>query len=200
VAETTYTYEKLCATDRLTKEIQESAILTALDRIETVSSPATTNVIFKDALSEGDETILDSLVSAHVATPLPENEVIPVKPLAFPDPDGKRARLYGTHFADCLANDDTEIDYTVPADRLIDGAEYLLSGGQLGDYVDFEVRHPSLGLLDPFCTRWYVKDGHAIYKLYPAYIPAGLVIRVVYHNTGANPAKFALNLFLHAIS
>jgi len=54
--------------DRLTQEIRASAIITALDYIHTVTDDC--NIWFKDALSGGDETILDGLVAAHTGEPL----------------------------------------------------------------------------------------------------------------------------------
>lgn len=48
---------------RLTQEIQASAIVTALDRIDTAGDVC--DIWFKDALSGGDQTILNGLVAAH---------------------------------------------------------------------------------------------------------------------------------------
>lgn len=58
------------ATDRLTQEIQQSAIVIALDYIST--SGDNCDIWFKDALSVGDVTILDGIVAAHSGEPLPE--------------------------------------------------------------------------------------------------------------------------------
>ena len=57
-------------TSRLTQEIQASAIVTALDYIN--SSGDDCDIWFKDALSVGDETVLDGLVAAHSGEPLPD--------------------------------------------------------------------------------------------------------------------------------
>jgi hypothetical protein len=67
-----YSFEKLCDSGRLTQEIEDSAIITALDYIVTATG---TDVYFKATLSGGDETILNALVAAHVNTPLPDSEV-----------------------------------------------------------------------------------------------------------------------------
>lgn len=56
---------------RLELEIQESAIITALDHMN-YSTP-TLDVYFKADLSQGDETILDALVVAHSGEPLPDS-------------------------------------------------------------------------------------------------------------------------------
>jgi len=74
------------ATDRLISDIRSSAIVTAVDRIDTSGDDC--DVWFKDALSGGDETILDGLVAAHEAIPLD-----PITPGGFlvdplPSPSG----------------------------------------------------------------------------------------------------------------
>lgn len=68
-----YNYEKLCDPGRLEQEIIASSISSAFyDHIETVSSPETTRVYFREALSAQDETTLDGLISAHVNEPIPD--------------------------------------------------------------------------------------------------------------------------------
>jgi hypothetical protein len=56
---------------RLTLEVQQSAIVTALDHIGTAGDVC--SVVFKDALSVGDEAVLGGLVAAHSGLPLPSN-------------------------------------------------------------------------------------------------------------------------------
>lgn len=60
----------LLAEDALTKSIQESAIVTALDGINTDDDDL--SVVFKDILSSGDETTLDGLIAAHDGAPISE--------------------------------------------------------------------------------------------------------------------------------
>jgi hypothetical protein len=192
-----YNFTKIVAVDRLMHEIRQSPIIIALDYITLNGDDLT--IVFKADLPYTDQGLLSDLVTDHVATPLPTNDRTLVKPSAFADPEGRRARLYGTHFLTCAANSEVSQTYTLTADRLMDGAEYICSGGQLGDYVDFEVIHPTIGVVDAFCARWYVAEGRSLYKLYPAFIPAGLGIKVTYHNTGSNNAMMALNLMLHSV-
>lgn len=78
--------------DRFAQEIRLSAIVTALDYIETMSDQCT--VWFKAALSGGDETILDGLVAMHSGEPLPDAPKTasgaPIVQLTGPvEPDGK---------------------------------------------------------------------------------------------------------------
>lgn len=80
---TTYSYTKTpIAIDRLTKEINTSAIITALDHMNLFG--AALDIIFKADLSDGDKTILDGLVAAHDGTPLPSNASTPVEVVNTP--------------------------------------------------------------------------------------------------------------------
>jgi len=54
---------------RLTREIQQSSIATALDYINTSGDDC--DIWFKDALSAGDKTTLDGIVATHSGEPLP---------------------------------------------------------------------------------------------------------------------------------
>jgi hypothetical protein len=67
---TSYQYTKEINSDRLTLEIQQSAIITAVDHIETLGNEVT--VIFKADLSNDDKTILDGIILVHINTPLAE--------------------------------------------------------------------------------------------------------------------------------
>ena len=72
---TTYTYSitndflnQFVNNDDLSKEIQTSAIVTALDSISTADDNC--DIVFKDALSTTDQDILEALVAAHAGIPL----------------------------------------------------------------------------------------------------------------------------------
>lgn len=76
MAATKYTYSistdfpnHAVATDRLLSEVRASAIVTAVDYINTSGDDC--DIWFKDALSAGDETVLDGIVAAHSGEPLP---------------------------------------------------------------------------------------------------------------------------------
>jgi hypothetical protein len=67
MALTKYTFTKSpVSPNGLTDEIRASSIVTALDHISTVGS--TVDIWFKDALSEGDQTTLATLVTNHSGT------------------------------------------------------------------------------------------------------------------------------------
>lgn len=58
--------------DSLDSEIRASAIITALDKIETDETTALCDIWFKDALSAGDNTVLDGIVAAHDGVAIPD--------------------------------------------------------------------------------------------------------------------------------
>lgn len=70
MAVTNYPFTKVAQAIQLENEIQASAIATALDSI-VLNGTNDLNVAFKAALSGGDETILNGLVSAHVPVAIP---------------------------------------------------------------------------------------------------------------------------------
>lgn len=58
------------SSDRLSVEIRESAIVTALDGIDTLGDVC--DIVFKADLSSGDEAVLEALVAAHSGESLPD--------------------------------------------------------------------------------------------------------------------------------
>lgn len=73
---TTYTYSiqndfpnHAISSDRLTQEIIDSAIVIALDHIDTFGDEC--SIVFKSDLDIGNKTILDGLISIHSGQPLP---------------------------------------------------------------------------------------------------------------------------------
>lgn len=108
---TKYSFSKLCDSERLRYEINTSSIVTALEKIETKSTPATTDVYFKDSLSTEDDTTLSALVTSHVAVPLPDMEIKTVKldevktssgipKVSVYEPEGPSATICSHNFAD----------------------------------------------------------------------------------------------------
>lgn len=82
------TPNQMVSPSRLENEIKESAIVTAIDRIETAGDVI--DVWMKAALSGGDETLLDGLVGAHSGEPLPDTSL----PVSLPDVKLEDGRLY----------------------------------------------------------------------------------------------------------
>lgn len=220
---TSYSYDKLCDPGRLSYEIAQSAIVTALDHIETTSSPANTTVYMKAALSGGDETILDGLVTAHVNEPLPEDapvlittgakdttlgrEVITISAFAVnTDYEVKAKGFSGT----ATKNTTTNLEWKVNAteDRYIHGLRFILKNHAEGDtaklqFVDVDgVLAPAGTVLKEFGDSWNFDDTRADQGRegfnYIARIPAGIYMRVVYVSTGTtDDVKVKVNAYLH---
>ena len=77
--------------DRLSKEIKDSAIVTVLDNITALGNDV--NIVFRAELSETDEGILNAIVAAHTGEALPSE--VPVVKLDQPK-DAEQAPLMRT--------------------------------------------------------------------------------------------------------
>lgn len=73
MAATKYEYTKAIDIPRLSQEIRASSITIALDYISVEGADAV-DIWFKEAISAGEKTTLDGLVTAHVNDPLPNVE------------------------------------------------------------------------------------------------------------------------------
>ena len=73
---TKYTFTKVVNASRLSLEIQQSNIVTALDHIDTLVD--TVDIWFKDTLSSEDESTLTSVVENHTDNPLEDIQQIVV--------------------------------------------------------------------------------------------------------------------------
>lgn len=132
------------SSDRLTQEIRASAITVALDGINTAGDLCT--VIFKAALSGGEETTLNGLVAAHTGEPLPDNTLTKVQQYTsegVPAPiaaDGKPFVLPNSFPGEVLLNFTGVSDKLSPADRFGGDDFGLQVVGAAGDatfIVDF---------------------------------------------------------------
>jgi len=78
----------------------------------------------------------------------------------------------------------TNIDKSLGFDVALTGAVLLVKGGRFGDRVSLQVVHPAAGVLEEFVTDWYVtEDAQKQFEIqlnYPANVPTGLILRVVY--------------------
>lgn len=115
MAETTYTYSIANDTanaalniNSLNSEIAASSIITAHDHSSALGDSL--KIVFKDSLSTGDETTLDSVVSAHTGAESPE------------DPTPVRSRSERSDISmrlccnsgTCDSNGDVTIEFKVP--------------------------------------------------------------------------------------
>ena len=138
----------LVASDSLTVEIKDSAIVIALDHISTSLDNCT--ITFKAELSVGDETILDGLVAIHTGTE--EEEAISVSIAGPTTSDGKQIVL------PCLFPGNVYLFVCGASD----------SGSARGDGGLFTVTSDSAGdtvnNLDPFLDFVYIAGGSLLFQ------------------------------------
>jgi hypothetical protein len=174
-----YQYRVYCETDAKWEYIW-------LD--ETVAAPTTCPV-------NSGHTITSSSVAIHSKSG-PDLQTL--KP--FADADGFRARFKGVA-GTMNYGTTTNLDYTLSEERYIDGVEILQNNAAVGDSVKFQVVHPTYGVLDEFGDSWYINASAGfqspVILSYPAKIPAGLTIRVVYNSVGNTNVWLGANLRLH---
>ena len=92
---------------RLTNEIQESAIITALDFI--TSAVDHCDIWFKAALSSEDVIVLNGIVASHPGTPLPEADPAPKMPDGRPLVRADTRPLGTMTVFTCIGDDSTSI-------------------------------------------------------------------------------------------
>lgn len=86
------------------------------------------------------------------------------------------------------ASGSTNIDLDITDDVLLVGGFLIVTPAFDGDTVDFQVVHPIAGVIAQFISGWQLDPSTAKQDTptskFPAKIPAGLKLRVVYHATG----------------
>lgn len=103
-------FQKLINIERITQEIRQSSIVTAIDSI--VAAGTNCDIIFKAPLSDVDTATLNRIVAIHVPTPLPDSHIQSVavitdkitssgKPqVAMYEPEGSAATIVSYNFCD----------------------------------------------------------------------------------------------------
>jgi hypothetical protein len=153
----TYTFSKLCASDRLQKEVLESTITIALDHIETCDAPAQTQLVFKAALSEVEQNTLGLIVLNHSGEPLAIVEPTPVEVVSQPsiavESQPPFAEPLHRTKLDAVAlpvtiqpGEQGNIDYQMPSERWAFGGGGLVVGAEPGDWIEAMVVD-TLGLI-----------------------------------------------------
>ena len=154
------------APDRLTQEIRQSAIITALDHMDTAND--TCSIQFKDSLSDTDKSILDGIVAVHSGEPLPTSAQ-PVTLSGVPtDSDGKPqmipnllpswTSLYFTGQGDdralgiglgqafvCTSDvgGDSIVEWIFTDEVYLVGGSVVFTGANIGDTMDYTVVAPA---------------------------------------------------------
>jgi hypothetical protein len=132
-----------------------------------------------------------------------------VSTLAEINRGNSRAKVQGVIYSNALTADTvTTIDWAFPQERWLTGGSISISGNwgshftvQIVD-VDNVLGAGAGYVAEEFITQYYVVEG-ATTQLskefnYPALIPAGLYIRLLYTNTHASiPATVVMNIFSH---
>ena len=164
--------------DRLTKEIQDSEITTALNSIS--SWQDVVEIEFKATLSTGDEDILDGIVAEHPGTPLPSSNQPSLVSLVTTDPltksvqvtrkfaeDGAIQRLHEVEFwtskaplaePPALKPWQGNLGHVHDYDYMMNtygwsSVKYYSSEMVEGSIVDTELVNPTQAQLDASCTR-----------------------------------------------
>jgi hypothetical protein len=176
------------ASDRLTQEIQASAIVTALDHIDTTETEC--DVWFKLELSQTDDDILTALVAAHSGEPVP---AAPIDPQGAPyvslllGMPGLQLCIKGTMFTvppGQTVNDDLVFDKY----REIQGSWLEVSGVQPGDFAE-------MFLVTPDGAEVLGQFGETVYLP-----PSGRLDQIVSEGTAGFPPGVKLRLSYTAVS
>jgi hypothetical protein len=140
-----YQYTQAVNPDRLTQDIQQSSIVTALDHIDTVGTSVT--IWFKAALSSGDQTTLDAVVAATINSPLVNIVPALVETVAPKTPDNR----------DLVATNRIGPGYTLYPT----GAGDNMSTGAYGTGPDLLLTQAAPTQNFQLLNNWYIVGGHA---------------------------------------
>lgn len=210
-----YTFAKLCLPDRLTLEIAASTIVIALDHVETVSSPATTRVFFKDTLSTTDEASLGSIIDAHVPTPLPVGPlaVSVSTPVVVSSTPAFASKTFGAKnlYKRVVGQ---QIDLTMGANTIIyvetfPWVKFMaleIVNGEAGDYCSLYILDTATGTystipnyqLNQFGFATNIGPGFYQHRSeFDADVYAGLQIKIVY--TSVSAKKIGINYVMNEV-
>jgi hypothetical protein len=105
----------------------------------------------------------------------------------------------------CNLNSTTNIDLTLTDDMLFVGMQFGCINQTWGDSVDLQILSPLLAVVLQPVTSWYVATDTQIQAseeaIFPAKIPAGFTIRLVYNSTATTGPQVNIfaNFKLHKI-
>lgn len=142
-----------------------------------------------------------SLLTAAIGLQYIQNVLPPsITPTALPDPANFRFRGDATSWTTCSPGS-TNIDLSIAEERYVDGGTIVVKDANPGDYCVFQVVHPQAGVVEQFVNKWFVIPGTGEMKVavYRAKVPAGLSIRIIYHNVGNVSVGCGINLRLHKL-
>jgi hypothetical protein len=133
--------------DKLKAEIQASTIVTALERVDVNVSGDSVDIVFKEALSAGDKTILDGdvtgpaggLIAAHDNTP---NAATPDQIEVVPHMGGEQVIADGVQ-ASLADNAWHRVELSLPEPIHLQGVKIRWKGAELGDYGWLSLVNPA---------------------------------------------------------
>ena len=189
MAETNYIYS--IATDTanaavigrtLQNEIEASAIVTAVERIDT--SGDVLDVVMKDIISAGDQTILDAIVAAHTGI----QSAPPVQKMKIVHSEVESLTLLIEGFSGLATlDDDTNIDFTLTEGREVEGASLFVYDHNPGDYVQVEFWEPvTPSKVKSYGKNVYIPPSGEVFEIRgdeTSAIPSGFIMRIIYTST-----------------
>jgi len=205
MAQTKYTYSIATdtlnakfASDSLEKSIRSSAILTALDYVSALGDDI--DVFFKDALSTGDKTILDGLISAHDGVLL--NKEYIQKTQMYLGAVSIKLLEFGFNFV-ATKTTVTDNDLLLPV-KYMRGAGVETENHEFGDWVTVQMVDVDnvLGAGAGYVADQFGKEVQipksglftVLSESLSSAIPAGLYIRIKYNSVGTvNDVKVRCN-------
>lgn len=205
-----YYFEKLCNTDRLTQEIEDSAITVAIDYIYTVSSPATTNVYMKAPLSESESSTLSSLVTAHINTPPDDAPVtqpvqIQSQPMVLVSSD-RTKRHASPSIITINPGESAESQFQLPEELYIQGGSIVTANAEVGDWITASVKDVDSIIPEAYraalCENWPIVSTYVVKEWvsgsntrqmstapFSSKVAAGLYMCMTYHATNEGVAR-----------
>jgi hypothetical protein len=107
-------------------------------------------------------------------------------------------------FGSCAPSATATADLSLADDHFITGGIFIVKNGKFGDKVSLQVVHPTLGVVNQFVTDYgIIGDSQLQFTMdedYPAKIPAGLKLRILYVATSELLTReFCLNYTLHKV-
>ena len=95
----------------------------------------------------------------------------------------------------CLAGQSVNVDLPLTDDHFMTGATLNVVNNTPGDHALFQIVHPLAGVVGQYID-WYVFNLSKSLT-YPAKIPGGLILRVVYNSVGTQDVQIFVNYDLH---
>ena len=225
MASTKYNYQKVCNIPRLTSEIQDSSVIAiAIDYINVESTY--TDIWMKDELPSAQETELDTIVSNHENTPLPDNtpptksDGTPIYAPTWRDLDGYVKRKQSKRFTitagqtnncDWILNiNDGDLRAPKGDIKLVGGSYFIQNPSDVheDDIIQVQILLPNDTIYREFGIDDYVMTGCESMQYSENFggdettaseIPEsyGMKLRVIYDSNGATNLKLVAKLYYY---